>query len=274
MERNFRMVGGIGPRPLEFSVVNAGNIREFVFELSANAEMMWNWKAFDAGRFLQAFCRRYFGVKQGPRAAALYQDFYYSYWTQKKPDLPGFERQYIFQDQRYARAIEEILAQIPKGRDLNPLTDRNMDAGGRYFRIVSADNAAANQVEAIIHGAEASITKLRPVVAGCGAVREQIPAAGRTFFNDNLCVQAAFMLELNGVLQSLARALELPDRESAARYAATAGERADAMVRVLKQAEHGRFSGWYDSERLFGLQRIRERISATFAHFRKPPLAQ
>ena len=36
---------GIAPRPLEFSVVNMGNIREFVGEGSANAAMMWNFDA-------------------------------------------------------------------------------------------------------------------------------------------------------------------------------------------------------------------------------------
>jgi len=271
MERNFRTVGAIGPRPLEFSVVNAGNIREFVLELSANAEMMWEWDKFDADRFLRAFCRRYFGEKQAGRAAALYRDFYNSYWTQKKADVPGFERQYIFQDQRYARAIELILAQIPKGRSLDPLTDRAMDTGGRYFRIVPADNGADNQVEAILRGTDASMAKLRRVVAGCDALGEEIPPPGRAFFNDNLRMQAAFMHELNGVLQSLARALaELPDRAAAARHVAAAGDRADAMARVLKDAEHGRFQGWYDGERLFGVRRIKERIQAVLDPLRTP----
>lgn len=84
-------------------------------------------------------------------------------------------------------------------------------------------------------------------------------------------MQAAFLLELNGALQSLARALaELPDRAAAARHVAAAGDRADAMARVLKDAEHGRFQGWYDGDRLFGVRRIKERIQAALDPLRKP----
>jgi len=120
MERNYRMVNAISGRPLEFSVVNAGNIREFLLELSANARMMWDFEGYRTDAFLREYCSRYFGAENAERVAALYRDFYASYWTQKKPDLAGFDRQYVFQDMRYARALEQILAALPKGRDLNP----------------------------------------------------------------------------------------------------------------------------------------------------------
>ena len=46
MEQNLRYVAAKSDKPLVFSVVNAGNIREYVMELSANAAMLWDFKAY------------------------------------------------------------------------------------------------------------------------------------------------------------------------------------------------------------------------------------
>ncbi len=102
MAANYRIVDAAGTEPLAFSVVNAGNIREHLVELSANAAMMWRFKEFDADAFLQSFCARYYGADRAADLARLYRDYYQAYWTQKRPDIPGFDRQYIFQDMRDA----------------------------------------------------------------------------------------------------------------------------------------------------------------------------
>ena len=47
MERNYRMVQAATTRPLDFSVVNMGNTREFVLEASANAALLWEFKGYD-----------------------------------------------------------------------------------------------------------------------------------------------------------------------------------------------------------------------------------
>jgi hypothetical protein len=49
------MVDVISRRPIEFSVVNAGNIREFLLELSAKAALMWNFDRYQSEAFLKAF---------------------------------------------------------------------------------------------------------------------------------------------------------------------------------------------------------------------------
>lgn len=53
MEFNFRYVNS--RRSLALSVVNAGNLREFVMELSANASMMWDMVTYDTDEFLYDF---------------------------------------------------------------------------------------------------------------------------------------------------------------------------------------------------------------------------
>ena len=80
MEANYRYVNTRGP--LTFSVVNAGNLREFVMEMSANARMMWDMKAYNTDSFLIDFCTQYFGKEHAAEAAKLYHDYYYAYWQQ------------------------------------------------------------------------------------------------------------------------------------------------------------------------------------------------
>src|SRR5690606_11161590 len=78
MEQNFRMVDSLSGGNLVFSVVNAGNIREHVLELSANAKMMWDFHTFDYLSFFNEFCRTYFGEQHARAIAELYQDFFNS----------------------------------------------------------------------------------------------------------------------------------------------------------------------------------------------------
>jgi hypothetical protein len=261
MERNFRMVNEISRRPLEFSVVNAGNIREFLLELSANARMMWDFDGYRSDRFLEDFSGQYFGAGNAPAVAALYRRFYDAYWAQKKPDLPGFDRQYVFQDQRYARAIEQMLPQLAKGRNLNPLNENTRDAVGRYFRIVPEDNGADNQIDAILKGTSASIERLTALVGDADRLLPSVSERGRAFFNDNLRVQAMFLLHLNRVLRSVAGAIQaLPDKGRAGDALRDARGSASAMQGALREAEHDRFTGWYDGDRLFGLDRMSQRI--------------
>ena len=151
MERNFRFIDGIAPRPLEFSVVNMGNIREFVMEGSANAEMLWNWQNYDSDKFLQEFCRTYFGSEHAPEVAALYRDFYDSYWQQRRPELAGFERQFIFQDLRLTQAMRRLIGALQqKGAPATTLLDdKGTDANGRYLNIGTDPKSAPGAPEKI-----------------------------------------------------------------------------------------------------------------------------
>ena len=79
MEKNFRFVDAKCKQPLAFSVVNAGNLREHVCELSANAAMMWNFDDYKTDDYMKKFCKTYFGEEFADDIAALYKDFYFSY---------------------------------------------------------------------------------------------------------------------------------------------------------------------------------------------------
>lgn len=270
MEQNYRMVRKAVGRPLTFSVVNAGNIREFLLELSASAAIMWNFDTFDASAFVLQFCSQYFG-QSGPEVARLYWRFYDSYWQQQKSDLPGFQRQYLFQDMRYARALEQLLPLVGKAYNPNPLNDRGIDRGGRYFRISPADSGATTQLEAVLTGTGASIKKLEALIQDADQIMATLPPDKRPFFNDHLRVQARFMLEANRTLNSVVQSLQAQQNitEALARIA-DAEQSAARMRSVLSEAEHGKFSGWYDGDRLFGIARIRTLVHEAKRRLQSP----
>jgi hypothetical protein len=270
MERNFRYVDGKNQRPLEFSVVNAGNVREFLMTMSANAAMMWDFQEYETDGFLKEFCTQYFGAEHASIVADLYRDFFNSYWQQKRPDLEGFERQYIFQDMRYARAIEQLTGHFSKGYVPNPLQDRAawVPIAGEYFRIVPSDTGTENQLEALVQGTEASIARLKDVVARGEQIFEALPPSRRVFFNDNLLVQAMFMLHLNQTLNAVTRAfmtLESGANKQTVELLDLAANRLDATQHALDQAEHGRFTGWYDNDTKFKMKDLEKRIQETRA---------
>jgi hypothetical protein len=261
-ERNYRMLDAISGRPLELSVVNAGNVREFVMELSANARLTWDLTGYNSDTFLSEFCTQYFGAEHAARVAALYREYFDSFWQQKAPDLPGFDRQYLFQDNRYARALEQLLAQLPKGREQNPLTDRYDESRGGYFRIVPEDTRATSQLEAIQKGTAASIVKLEHIIAKVDALLLALPTQYRTFFNDNLRGQARYMLELNRVLNAVTHAVDvLPNRSEALATLRQAEQAGNALRAALNEGEHGRFAGWYQPDSVLRLEIIRQTIA-------------
>ena len=265
MEHNFRYVDGKNARPLEFSVVNAGNVREFLMTLSANATMMWDFQEYDTDTFLTEFCKEYFGSEHADDVARLYRDFFESYWQQKRPDLDGFPRQYIFQDMRYARAVEQITGHFSKGYAPNPLQDRAawVPIPGEYFRIVPRDTGTENQLEAITKGTEESIARLQQVIVSGEQLFDVLPSSRRTFFNDNLLAQAKFMLHLNETLNAVTRAfmtLEGGADKKAVELLELAANKLNATRQALDQAEHGRFTGWYDTDTKFKMDGLEERI--------------
>ena len=94
MEFNYRYINN--KSPLYFTVVNVGNFREFVMELSAHAKMMWDYESYNTDEFLLDYCTQYFGVTKANEIAQLYKDFYASYWEPKKTFLREWNASFCF----------------------------------------------------------------------------------------------------------------------------------------------------------------------------------
>ncbi len=260
MEANYRYVNS--KSPLWFSVVNAGNIREFVFSISANAAMMWNMDEYDSDAYNSiAYCRQYFGNEYAEEIAKLYKEFYNAYWEQRTPDFENMRRQYIFQDMRYARAIEQICSRF-KDYSPNPLQDIvNERVEGRTFNI-----AGNNQVDSILAGMTRTVPKFRSVAQKCTEIIYKLPKEYRPFFNDNLRTQAYFMANMSEALKSLVLAYKVQSNteECIMELDQTAYYLKEAK-KYLDESQHGVFKTWYKNEHkgVFRIERLINSVQKT-----------
>lgn len=273
MEQNFRIVDGVSNGNLIFSVMNAGNIREHVLGLSANAAMMWDFEEFNADNFVENFCLTYYGYVHAKEIATLYKDFFNSYWQQRKEDLKEFKRQYIFQDMRYARATEMILDDLDKGvYRPNVLEGHKLDNPDKgslgYFRVEAKDINAVNQVDAIINGTKKSIEQLENITGRADNIDAEL-TQGKTFFNDNLRGHAYFMLHINKMLHALTKAYK--EQEDIIQRKKFLEESLLEIRRAWKElikADHPPFINWYKNDRVFGVKKIEQRLETNYENIK------
>ena len=244
MEDNYRYVQGKGP--LTFSVVNAGNLREFLMEMSANAAMMWNSETYTTDNFLLGFCRQYFGEEHAAEAAQLYRDFYYSYWNPKKSDFPGgFDRQYVFQDLRHSQVIKQVNNTWGTFK-ANPLTEIGYESvAGRSFRI-----EGSNQVDSILAGTAREAEAFASVAARCEALQAQLPTACQIFFYDHLSAYAHYMANLSRATYEFVYAYKNKNDDRLGHLSA-AYEAMKAAKEALLQSQHDVFASWYATDDKF-----------------------
>ncbi|MCF8381904.1 MAG: T9SS type A sorting domain-containing protein [Bacteroidales bacterium] len=265
MERNLRYLDAKNSQPLHFSVLNAGNLREHLLTLSANADMMWHFNNYDSDNFLQNFCSYYYGPEHADIIAELYRNFFYAYWNQKKSDLEGFDRQYIFQDLRYKQAVRQISDKFFKTVDLNPLKDYSSEqVPNRTFSIVPADNGVDNQVEAMLNGTGESYDKFSRVVHAADSLYNLLDDVERLFFNDNLRSQARFMMYLNESLYHYVSAYISGSDDEKLEHLTVALKAAYNVRESIRESAHGSFTSWYSSESVFNLSDYIQRISETW----------
>jgi hypothetical protein len=249
MEFNYRYANGRSP--LAFSVVNAGCVREFLLELSAHAALLWDFSAYDSNRFVHDYCAQYFGPEHAAAAARLYRDYYRAYWEPKRPEFPGMERQFVFQDLRHARAFDHVTRQFwasPGRPNLNPLRDIGYERmPGRTFRLDLVQLGAANQVEALIAGMQGAQARFAAVAAQADALHAKLDPARRVFFNDNLRVYAHVMAHLSRALgEFLLGYRDQADRAAVVRHLTQAEREVEILQAFQRETQHGIFAHWYD----------------------------
>ena len=261
MEFNYRFVNS--KSPLYFSVINAGNIREFVLEISANAKMLWDYDSYNSDQFMLDYAKQYFGTKYANDIAQLYKDYYYSFWVQKKSVFPGLDRQFIFQDLRYARVFDQISEKFyitGTPIDLNPLREIGYERiPGRSFRIDLKDNHSENQVEAILKGLELSISKFESVSARCSEMMLKLDQDKQTFFDDNLRLYSYYMTHLSKSLYCFLTAYKnQANNDILIRNLNLSDFEIEHAQQYLLEGEHGIFSSWYTDS--FPLTKIKKSL--------------
>jgi Glycosyl hydrolase family 115 len=279
VELNNRIVSSqAGPGNYVLAEFNVGNIREFAMEISLGGDLLWNLNSYISGgstvdTALQNFCARYFGKAQAARVASLYTDYYHAYWQQRTPDFPGgFPRQYIFDDLRYARAARDLLADLAsKTYQADPFDSQ----GPSFYGIVPADSGATTEIGAVLNGTTAAVSALKPVVSTCAALLPLLPRGDQPFFNDDMCLQSQFMLQVNLFLQALDNAmfaLGHDDHNAVLSNLKKAGSALQAAQASLNQRVQGPvFTGWYANEHVFGIPRLLQTLDSIVAQHRGTP---
>jgi hypothetical protein len=268
MEQNYRLVQRSGSN-LVFSVINSGNTREFPLTLAAHAQMMWDFDAYDSDRFVEQFCRRYWGAACGPQVAQLYRDYFAAYWQRRQPDLPNFPRQYIFQDLRLARATRELLRAAGTQVDGKPLLD---DREMGYYRIAPADNSAATKVDAVLAGCGTAAHRFQAVADPCAALSSRLPEQSRSFFEQSLRRQAAFMAAASRCAVAAAQAAKVVQNPDAyRRWMREARTSADDMESALATTTGENLADWYAPEHIFKLQETKTMIDRRLKGFVPTP---
>lgn len=255
METNYRYVNSRSP--LSFSVVNAGNIREFVLSMSANAKMMWDMSAYDTDSFLLQFCKQYFGEKNAVEIAKLYHDYFYSYWQQKPSEFPGMDRQFIFHDLRYSRVFDQIADRF---HDFSPDPLREIGferMPGRSFRI-----DGTNKVDSIIQGMVKAAPRFKDVADRCEKIMRQLPENNRKFFRDNLYAQCRYMENLSYSMFHYVTAYKNQKNIDECR------QNLDLAIKYLEYAQaalystqEGVFESWYAGDRRDGKFNIPRKLN-------------
>ena len=250
MEFNYRYINN--KSPLYFSVVNVGNIREFVLELSANAKMLWDYESYNTDDFMVNYCSIYFGEKYAREVAVLYRDFYNSYWEPKAAEFEGMKRQFVFQDLRYARAFDHIYQEFKSAKheiNMNPLHKIGYESvPGRTFRIDPEYNQSENQVDAILYGMKKTIPKFESVAARCTEMMVRLDADKQPFFNDNLRLYSYYMTHMSKALYHFVYAYKNQEtKKILLENLDLAYSEAENARKYLFEAQHGIFSTWYSN---------------------------
>ena len=268
MEFNYRYINE--KSPLYFSVVNVGNMREFLFELSAHADMLWDYDGYNTDQFIQNYCVQYFGEEHAIVIAQLYKDYYNAYWQPKETEFEGMERQFLFQDLRYARVFDHVNRQFYSSDatpDLNPLHEIGYErVPGRTFRIDLRHNDAENQVDAILSGMRKTIPEFESVATRCSEIMLRLEDDKRTFFNDNLRLYSYYMTHLSKTLYHYLYAYKnQSDKDTLIRNLDLAYNEAVRAQQYLHEAQHGVFSTWYSNAdpltRTFQIDALKDNIT-------------
>jgi len=251
-EFNFRYANS--KSPLALSVVNAGNLREFLFELGSNAQMMWDFENYSSEKYSSDFAAQYFSKDLADDIAQLYKDYYNAYWKPRKEDFPGgMDRQYIYGDLRFARTFIRLPPQFFGKYEPNPLPDLgNERVVGRSFSIVPEHNNADNQIDAILNGMSESIPKFEAVCIKADELLMKIPQENREFFKNSIRAYSYYMKHLSVSYYNLCVAYKNQNSKDILM------QNLELSISELKKARQamldtqtGVFSTWYDPDKEF-----------------------
>lgn len=269
MEERFRQVDSINSTPFYFSIANTGNFREHLLTLSANAELLWNFHRYDSDEYIRSYCSTYFGEEHADCSSKLYKEFFYAYWRQKKNDLAGYERQYIFHDLRYKQVISQLSAKFFDPIIPNPLENQTWEQmPSPTFENASENNNGKNQMTALLRGTAESYINFKRVALTADSVFRILDPEYRKFFNDDLRNPAYFMMYLNESLHQYCLAYMNEFKNIREEYLINSLNAAMNARESIFETAHDQFGSWYAEEWIFDIDDLVSRIDKTLSQNR------
>lgn len=246
LERNLRLIEATVPGHLSDVMLNVGNVREFGPTIAAASALEWNFADFDAARWQQQFCARYFGAQNAQNISRLYDELFAAYWEVRAPQAYApIEQQYVFQDLKIARFTDSALKMLESGQ-YQPDPIASTYWGGKLDPAYR--DRGAGQMDAIVAGNQEMFPRLEALVRDCDAHYAALQGPGREFFNQNLRLQAHFLLDSNRFLNALILAAkELPDQTRVMPQLQIAAPLGQAAARDLDEMDTGRFADWHQA---------------------------
>jgi hypothetical protein len=255
---NLRYVVARTAKPLDLVVINIGNFREFPLGAAAHAALTWHLQTFKEPTFLRSFARRYYGSEVAESAAELYRRYFAAFWQSRRPQRAEFDREFIFQDLRAARAGDAILNQLQSGKSV--LDAFRKGRGPEYFCIAPADCGAMDEIAAIRQGAAQAAASFSQIARDARALEERVLPSGRRLFRDHLLTAAEYQAAVNGWLTEVANTADtsLPTKQREA-------SRLQALEQLAKIADcrarwdEGVFADWHREEQILNLSGMQRR---------------
>jgi len=232
--------------------------------------MLWDYDSYHTDEFMLEYCVRYFGKQHAEEIVKLYRDYYNAYWQPKATEFDGMERQFLFQDLRYARAFDHLYEVFYSSGDeinMNPLHKIGYESvPGRTFRIDFEHNRSKNQVDAMLYGMEHTIPKFDSVANRCSKMMFRLDEDKQVFFNDNLRLYSYYMTHLSKTLYHYVYAYKHQAKtDILLRHLDLAHIEATRAQQYLFEGEHGIFKTWYTEAesltRTFQLDTLLRRIA-------------
>ena len=160
------------------------------------------------------------------------------------------ERQFLFQDLRYARAFDhmyQVFYASEAELNMNPLHKIGYESvPGRTFRIDFEHNHSKNQVDGMLYGMEKTIPKFESVAARCSKMMFLLDEDKQTFFNDNLRLYSYYMTHLSKTLYHYVYAYKHQTKKNVlVKHLDLAYNEATRAQQYLFEGQHGIFTTWY-----------------------------
>lgn len=237
-----------------YSVTNVANVREFVCGIAYMAQLTWNPAGKKPGEFMQQWCAKEFVPELAEKIADLYAQYFHAFASM---DDTGYPRRMVFMDGMCRRVALQLMDMIQGGELTQPDIQNK-----RLFNFPDTDQFIAWYR----HAAQAGEARFGQVYRQAQQLRDALPEARRTFFDDQLTRQSGLMQQLYAWVHALCQAAEKRRQGDCGEAFHGCMDRAmEAMrtaIRIRQGAAYGVWSAWYNLDQLSNFAELLRKTEA------------